>query len=326
MSGTSISGSLTGSLILLTATFVWGTAFLAQKFGSESIGPFSVTCLRNALGGLFLLGCVAVRARTGRGSAVRPSVSASILAGVFSGLPLFAAMAAQQIGIGYTTPGISGFLTTNYMFIIPLLGIVIYRRFPHWHVWVGVVMALAGTYLICLSPEGGVPADLRSWRSVCAAVGPGELWTILCAFLFAIQMLVVDHYARRCDVLVMSSAQLFVASILAVPFLFLPSEAARLSFATLLSPRISLSLVYLGVFSSGIAYTLQNFAQIRTPPAVAGVILSTESVFAALSGFAVLGDRMTSAQLAGCALVLSAAVLTQVFESLRVRRSSSPAG
>ena len=279
------------ALILLLATFIWGTAFLAQKFGSESLGPFAMTCFRNLLGGAFLLAVVSVR-----GWRSREDAFAALRAGVFCGVPLFLAMVAQQIGIAHTTPGVSAFLTTNYMFIIPVFCLILYRKLPPWPVAVGVVAALAGTYLICMANER-------------MSVGPGEFWTLLCAFFFAVQMMVVDRYAKSCDVLTMSMTQLFTCAVLAVPFLFIGSESARLSFATLFAPRTGLSVVYLGVFSSGIAYTLQNFAQARTSPAVAGVVLSTESVFGALSGYVVLGDRMTVGQFVGCALVFGAALI-----------------
>lgn len=306
--------ALMGALILLLTTFIWGTAFLAQKIGGEALGPFAVTCFRNILGGLFLFLCIFLRNLTSRNRGTSPRsgfrASGSLLAGFLCGVPLFAAMAAQQIGIGYTTPGISGFLTTNYMFVIPVLCLVLYRKLPGWHIWVGVAAAIAGTYLICMTDER-------------MTVGRGELWTILCAFLFAVQMLVVDHYAKRCDVLVMSAVQLLTAAFLSVPFLFLHSESSRLSLSALCTLRSAFPVFYLGVFSSGIAYTLQNFGQSRTSPAVAGVILSMESVFAALSGYVVLGDRMTAAQSAGCIMVFFAAVFTQIFDIISSRKSDS---
>ena len=304
-----------GALILLLATFIWGTAFLAQKFGSESLGPFAVTCFRNILGGAFLFACILIRNRrktTTLHSSLLPLNA--VVAGLLCGIPLFAAMAAQQIGISYTTPGISGFLTTNYMFFIPILAFAFYRRLPGLHVCGGIALAIAGTYLICLSSETGSSTTLHSSLFTLNSIGPGELWTLLCAFLFAVQMMVVDRYAKRCDVLVMSASQLFTAAILSAPFMLLPSELSLLRNSSLFTLHSSLPIIYLGVFSSGIAYTLQNFGQARTPPAVAGVILSMESVFAALSGFIVLGDRMTAAQLAGCAMVFFAAVFTQIFD------------
>jgi len=289
-----------GPLLLFLTTFIWGTAFLAQKIGGEALGPFAMTCFRNVLGGGFLLVLIWLR---DRGAFAKAFTRGSVLGGVACGTPLCLAMVAQQIGIGYTTPGISAFLTTNYMFFIPLISLVLWRRLPRWYVWTGVALALVGTYFICMAGET-------------MTVGKGELWTILCAFVFAIQMLVVDHYAPKCDVLVLSAVQLLTCSVVSAPFLALDAEQAALaSFA--FGWKTALPVVYCGVFSSGIAYTLQNFGQARTPPAVAGVILSMESVFGALSGYFALGDRMTAPQFVGCALVLFAAISTQLFSSRR---------
>lgn len=289
-----------GPLLLFLTTFIWGTAFLAQKIGGNSLGPFAVTCLRNVLGGLFLLACLAVRNSRRRGQTPREAGTVpSIKAGIWCGVPLFVAMLAQQTGIQYTTPGISAFLTTNYVLFVPLIVALLTRRLPAPVVCGCVTLSLVGTYLICI---GG--SDLAGF----GGIGRGELWTLLCALLFAVQMLAVARFAPKTDVLVLSATQLFTCAVLGAPFLFLPSESSRL--ANLLPS--ALPLVYLGVFSSGIAYTLQNFGQARTPPAVAAVILSLESVFGALSGYVVLGDVMTVRQFVGCALVFLSAVSVQL--------------
>ncbi len=287
-----------GALLLLVTTFIWGTAFLAQKYGAAALGPFAMTVFRNILGGCFLLICLAVR----RKGSVRPDCRASIVAGVCCGVPLFAAMATQQIGIYSTTPGISAFLTTNYVLFVPLLVAILTRHLPSRRVWVCALAALVGTYLICLTGHAASAGSLR--------IGKGELWTILCALFFAIQMVVVDHFSKKCDVLIMSAVQLLTCSVLGAPFLLLPSESAQLAAGGLLTAW--LPLIYCGIFSSGIAYTLQNFAQARTPPALAAVMLSLESVFGALSGYVVLGDKLSVGQFAGCALVFSAALLVQL--------------
>ena len=302
-----------GALILFLTTFIWGTAFLAQKIGAESLGPFAMTCFRNVLGGGFLLLLILFRNRKKENSATLPSSLLplpSLFAGVWCGVPLCAAMLAQQVGVEYTAPGISAFLTTNYMFFIPVIGIVLSRKFPRWHIWLGIALALFGTYLICMTGE--------SMR-----IGKGESWTILCALLFAIQMLVVDRYSKKCDVLVMSMAQLFTCAVLCAPFLFLPSELAKLHTFSFFTFTSYFPVIYCGVFSSGIAYTLQNFGQARTSAAVAGVVLSTESVFGALSGYIVLGDRMTAAQFIGCALVFFAAVFTQIYDIIFRKRKET---
>ena len=309
-----------GPILLLLTTFIWGTAFLAQKYGASELGPFGMTVFRNILGGGFLLVCIWMRRLAGarRGTADSAAertggAGRSIWAGFCCGVPLFAAMASQQIGINWTTPGISAFLTTNYVLFVPLLAAFATRRLPSCRVCVCAFAALGGTYLICLTGES---AGQNLGR-----IGKGEAWTILCAFFFAVQMMVVDRFSKKSDVLVMSAVQLLTCSVLGAPFLLLPGESARLAAGGLL--KAWLPLVYCGVLSSGIAYTLQNFGQARTPPALAAVMLSLESVFGALSGYVVLHDRLAAAQLAGCALVFAAALLVQV-HGARPRARPSP--
>lgn len=302
--------SFAGVLLLLVTTFIWGTAFLAQKYGADHLGPVSFTVLRNVLGGLFLLSLMAFRVlfrhcrsgspcESGRNKAGR-----SVLAGVFCGIPLFFAMSAQQVGVTYTTPGICAFLTTNYVLFVPVLAALVTRRLPRGYVWFGAALALVGTYLICLTGEG---TSAESF----AGIGKGELWSLACAVLFAVQMMVVDHFARSSDLLVMSASQLFTCALVGTPLMFLvSSEAAKLSFGAIRDAV--LPLVYCGVFSSGIAYTLQNVAQSRTSASVAAIVLSTESVFGALSGWLVLHDVLSVGQFCGCALVFTATAVTQL--------------
>lgn len=283
-----------GPLLIILCTVIWGTAFLFQKTGTDHYGPFTLTCYRNILAGFFLLAAVKVRdvfrapARNRR---------AEILGGAASGAVLFAAMSAQQLGIEHTTPGVSAFLTANYILIVPVLAWVLGRGRPGAFVWTGVALALAGSYLIS---AGG--ADM--------GLGRGELWTLLCAVLFAVQIMVVDRYAPGCDVLRFSMVQTFVAAICAAPFMLLPSEASRLSLEHLTAGWFS--LFYVGIMSSGIAYTMQNLGQARTNAAVAAVLMSFESVVGAVSGWLVRGDILTPAQMAGCALVFSAVIIAQL--------------
>lgn len=299
-----------GALLLILTTFIWGTAFLAQKFISDDLGPISVTVLRNVLGGLFLLGCILVRRPSGKPVS---SVPRSLVAGVCCGVPLFFAMLAQQVGIADTTPGISAFLTANYVLLVPVGAALLRRTLPPGYIWGGVFLSLFGTLLICLPPS--------QWSQLTGAgrgIGRGEAYTLLCAVLFTVQMLAVDHFAATVDLLVMSMTQLLTCVILGTPLmLLLPSEASSLATFSFTSLSSVWPLVYLGVFSSGIAYTLQNVAQSRTPPSLAAILLSLESVFGALSGWLVLNDTMTVEQFSGCALVFAAAVVTQFVATVR---------
>ena len=294
---------------LLLCTLIWGASFIAQKLGADHFGPFTINCYRNLLAAAFLFLCLKVRKRSRIDRTPDRPVDQSeqannrreLLGGALSGLCLFAAMLTQQLGIERTTPGVSAFLTANYVLLVPVFGICLGRR-AGWPVWAGVALALLGTFLIC------IPDVFTSTSSL--HLGSGEAWTLLCAALFAMQILVVDRFARDCDMLKFSFVQMAVAGLVALPFVFLPGELARASWAGF--AKGLWALVWLGVISSGIAYTLQNLGQAKVPAALASIIMSLEGVFAALFGWLILGDQMTAWQLTGCALVFAAVVFSQL--------------
>lgn len=293
-----------GPLLILVCTLIWGTAFLAQKTGSEHFGPFTLTCYRNILAGFFLLGAVWLK---GRGDPNWAHVGrGELLGGICSGVVLLAAMITQQLGIEKTTPGISAFLTANYILLVPLFALLVGKGRVSRIVWLAVAMALGGSYLISVSSDSGL-----------TGIGTGELWTLLCAALFAVQIMVVDHFAPSCDVIKFSMVQTFTAALFAAPFVFLPSEASRLTFAHLTAGWFS--LFYVGILSSGIAYTLQNLGQARTPAALAAIVMSFESVVGAVSGWLILGDAFTLRQIAGCGLVFGAILFSQLPSCLNRR-------
>ena len=219
-----------GPLLILLCTVIWGSAFIAQKLGADHYGPFAITCYRNVLGGLFLWFCIRIRDRRGRcGAPPRPGTLGAqavgrssdrmiLLGGAASGVCLFLAMVSQQLGIESTTPGISAFLTANYVLLVPVFAWIIGRGRPGFAIWLGVALALLGTCFICFADFS---AQLSSFK-----VGPGEAWTLLCAALFAVQIMVVDRFAHDVDVVRFSMVQLFVAALCALPFVFLPSELA----------------------------------------------------------------------------------------------------
>lgn len=286
---------LIGPGLILCCTVIWGAAFLAQKQCGDYFGPFSINCYRNVLGGVFLAVVLLCR---GGFSVLRPT-RGELLGGLLSGGVLFGAMMAQQIGLETTTPGISAFLTANYVLLVPVFAWIVGKGRPALGVWLGVALALVGSYFICLSGA----SNLRT-------IGRGELWTLLCAALFALQIMVVDRFASQVDVIRFSMVQLFAAALVAFPFVFLPGERALASWDHLTAGLPA--LLFVGILSSGIAYTLQNLGQARTPAAVAAIIMSMESVFGAFFGWLFRGDLMTPLQTAGCACVFLAVVLSQV--------------
>jgi len=277
-----------GPLLFFICAVLWGTAFVAQKASADILGPFAVLFSRGALAAAFLF----VWSRIVRG---RGFTREAWTGGAIVGSLLFVASLVQQVGIASTTPGISAFLTSNYILIVPVLGMFVGRP-THWIVWIGAGVALVGSYFICIDPSAGF------------SVGRGEMLTLLCAFLFAAQILSIDRYAPKTDVLALSCVVQLSLVVFAAPFLFLPSEIARFTperLAAAVGP-----VLYLGIVSSGIAFTLQNFGQRRTPPTLASVIMSLESVFGAISGYVWSGDVMTARQVFGCALLFVTAAAT----------------
>jgi len=291
-----------GPFLLFVCAFLWGTSFVAQKASTENLGPFAVVFSRGVLAAAFLFSW----AKLARG---RGFTRTAWIGGGLIGFMLILAMLAQQIGIASTTPGISAFLTSNYILIVPVLGTFVGRP-THGIVWIGAVVALVGSYFICIDPSTGF------------AVGRGELWTLLCAFLFAVQILCIDRYAPKTDVLALSCVAQLSIVVLSAPFLLLESEKSlylnlsALSVSSVFS-TVLFPIFYLGIVSSGIAYTLQNFGQRRTPPALATIVMSLESVFGALSGYLWSGDVMTTRQLAGCALLFLTATATPLMAAKR---------
>lgn len=294
-------------ILLITAALIWGTAFLAQKLGTDHIGPYAFTASRSLLGGFALLAILAIRKM--RRAAIPHGDDPHywrnvLLGGACCGFWLFVASVLQQAGLQYTDAGVSGFLTANYVLILPILGIFV-GRIPRWFIWPAVLVAVGGLYLICMN--GPVP------------MGKGEWMTLGCALLFAVQMQVVDYFAPRTDVVALSCVQFFTGAVLGAPLMLLPGEAARLTVEsyTACLPAIA----YCGILSSGVAYTFQNLAQASTPPALAAILLSLESVFAALAGRIFLGEIMSTRQIFGCCLVFLAVVFAQVCDIIWPRKS-----
>ena len=297
-----------GAILLFLAALIWGCAFLFQKLGGDHVGPFAFTVYRNVLAGVFLFGVMAARRRLAFGRA-------ELVGGAWCGFALWVPSMLQQIAIADTSSGTCAFLTANYALVVPLLGLALGRR-PPWYVWPGVAFALAGTFLICLKGADEF------------ALGRGEALTLLCAVFYAGQILVVDHFVAKADVLALSCVQFFTGAVLGLPFLALPSEAVHLNFADIRAACIAIA--FCGVLSSGVAYTLQNVGQKLVSPAIAGILLSLESVFGVFFGWLAwtcgwlsTPEKMTPRRLAGYALVFAAILFTQLLDARRAVRATA---
>ena len=281
-------------LLLLTAT-IWGTAFVAQSVGMDHVGPFTFICVRYWIGGLFLLPCIRLLDRVvGRPAAAAPeNRRVHLIGGVCCGAALFVASFLQQLGIQRTTVGKAGFLTALYILIVPLLGLFVGKRVSR-RIWGCVVVALVGMYLLCMTES--------------LSVSTGDLLVMLCAVGFSIHILVIDHFSPRVDGVRMSCIQFFTAGALGiVPMLIEQPDLSSLLAA-------AAPILYAGVLSSGVAYTLQVVAQKDTDPTVATLIMSLESVISMLAGWVILGQALSPRELAGCALVFAAIIVAQLPE------------
>ena len=280
-----------GFLLFLTA-FIWGTAFVAQSVGMDHLGPFGFNGIRSLIGGAALLPCIWILGRTDREHRKKEGWKTLLAGGISCGLALFAASSLQQIGIQYTTAGKAGFITAFYIVLVPVAGIFLGKK-TGWKVWTAVAMALAGLYFLCIT---------ESFR-----IGKGDVFVFAGAVIFAVHILVIDYFAPRTDGVKMSCIQFFVAGILSL----FPMAATETT--TLEGVWLSMGpLLYAGVLSCGVAYTLQIIGQKNMNPTIASLILSLESCISVLAGWVILGERLSVRERAGCALMFGAIILAQL--------------
>ncbi len=293
------------SLILFLTALIWGTAFVAQSVGMEFVEPFTYNAVRSFLGGLVLLPYIAIvsflqarraDAQTSVEEAEEPERKRQrkdlFLGGISCGVVLFAASNLQQFGIQYTTVGKAGFITAMYILIVPVMGLFLHKR-AGLKVWIGVALAVTGLYLLCM--ENGFKLEL------------GDALVLVCAVVFAVHILVIDHFSPKADGVMMSCIQFWVCGILSL-LCCLIFETPQLD--KIWEARIAIG--YAGIMSSGVAYTLQIVGQKGMNPTVASLILSLESVVAAVSGFLLLRQKMSLRELFGCLLMFAAIILAQL--------------
>jgi drug/metabolite transporter (DMT)-like permease len=290
--------SLGSEVLLLLTSIIWGVAFVAQSMVTGTLGAYTFNAVRFAIGGLVLL--PVIRLLNARKPAEEKQASSGkrstlVLGGLLCGTALFTAAALQQLGMSDTSVGKAGFITALYIVIVPIIGIFVKRR-PALLVWPAVALAALGLWYLSFSSIGEY-----------GHIGKGDRLMLMCAFCFSVHILLIDRLSVRTDPVKLSCLQFFVCAAL--------SAVAALIFEKPTMDSILKSwfpILYTGVLSSGVAYTLQIVGQRNTPPAIASLLMSLESVFAALSGWVILGQGMTSRELTGCLLMFSAIVLTQI--------------
>lgn len=279
----------------MLGTFIWGMAFIAQSVGMETIGPFTFQAIRCMLGVIFLfLVTFFFDWKIGiRASLQKWNNKKLWFSGIICGAALFAATSLQQVGLVYTAPGKAGFLTAMYIVLVPVLGIFV-RRKPGINAVVSVLLALVGLYLLSFTDMG--------------SINIGDILLTGCALAFAVQILLIDRFAPDLDGLRLNCVQSLVVSLLSVPCIFLNRETVGLQ--TILD--CWLPLCFAGIFSMGVAYSMQIIGQKRLDPTAASLIMSLESVFAALGGWLILHNTMTPSELTGCTLVFAGVIVSQM--------------
>ena len=289
-----MNDQLKGSLALVAASVIWGMAFSAQSTAMLYIQPFTFVFLRSTITCLVLLATMPLFKRIAghHGQTAYPGWKAHLLPGAIIGLFLALATILQQVGLVYTTPAKSGFVTALYIVIVPLLGLFMGRRVTRM-LWLGLGLSLTGMVLLC------VQSDL--------SINLGDVFTLACAFMFSLQILMVSRYAPNLDALKLSALQFatcaVIAGIAAVLF-----ETPRLEGAL----QCVGSILYVSVCSGAIGYTLQMVGQKYADPTLAAILMCLESVFAALGGWLLLGQALSPRELFGCALMLAASVIAQL--------------
>lgn len=284
---------LSGVIALSGATVIWGSAFIAQSVGMDKIGPFTFQAVRCFLAVVFLFPASALfsKGKPFWKSWADPALWRS---GVICGLALFAASSLQQIGLVYTDAGKAGFLTAMYIVFVPFLGLFLGQK-PGRNALLSLIPAIVGLYLLsCTSVSG---------------INKGDVLLLLCAVAFSVQILLIDRHCAGLDGLKLNCIQALVAAVLSIPWALL-TETVDAS----LIVSCWLPLGYAGVLSMGVAYTLQIVGQKGVAPSAAALLMSLESVFAALFGWLLLHETMTKAEELGCALVFAAVVISQLPE------------
>jgi len=294
MGKTQIRNSL---LLLLTAT-IWGTAFVAQSVGMDYVGPFTFTCVRSIIGGIVLIPCIGLlrkfREKEAAIDTARPIVTKTEwIGGICCGIALCAASNFQQIGIVHTTVGKAGFITALYVVIVPIMGLF-FRKKVSMIVWVCVMLSVIGLYLLCMT-EGSF------------TLAYGDLLVLVCAVLFSIHIMIIDYFSPRGDGVVISCIQFFVCGLLSGSVMLFVEKSEMSNIMAAKMP-----ILYAGVLSSGVAYTLQIVGQKDMNPTVASLILCLESVVSALAGWLILKEALSSRELFGCVLMFAAIVLAQI--------------
>ena len=288
-----------GVIALLVCSIIWGTSFVAQSLGGQVAEPLTFNCARNAVATIFLfiiapfIDKLVGKKYTLWGTTDTQLKKKLFLGGSLSGICLAVAMFMQQWGIMYTSAGKSGFITALYIVLVPILGLLIFHNRVTLNNWLGVLIAIVGMYFICITEN--------------LSITKGDFITLACPILFSLQILVIDYYISGLDPVRFSTIQFAVAFLLSGIFMFIFETPRWEQIMQSLGP-----ILYVGIMSSGVAYTLQIVGQKFVDTVLASMLMSLESVFALLSGWIYLNQTLSFREISGCILVFGAIIIAQL--------------
>lgn len=294
------------SLLLVLTAFIWGVAFVSQSTGGDAVGPYTFNCIRFIIGSVVLIPVFLFLDKkniTKNKPVTKEQKKKQWFAGICCGMCLCVASNLQQVAITLGTPvGKAGFLTACYILIVPILGLFLKKKCG-WNIWVGVFLAVGGLYLLCMNGSFSLQF--------------ADILLILCALMFSIHILVVDHFTPIVDGVRLSSIQFLVAgSVSAIPMFFSDMNHSFTHISDWAQGFTSIgawiAILYAGVLSSGVAYTLQIIGQNGVNPTVASLLMSLESVFSVLAGLVILKQVLSLRELLGCLLIFVAVCLAQI--------------
>ncbi|RCX09874.1 drug/metabolite transporter (DMT)-like permease [Anaerobacterium chartisolvens] len=284
---------LLSNLILLLAAIIWGFAFVAQRVSIKYVGPFTYNGVRFALGSLSLLPVMLLMKNKSVAEAQNKVQSKDLLhASIIAGIFLFTAASFQQIGLIYTSAGKAAFVTSLYIVFVPILGIFLRQRISSG-IWLGALMALAGLYLLCVTES--------------LTVSKGDWLELAGAFFWAFHILIIGYFGKRVNVVKLSCIQFAICSVLSLAAALI---FEKIELGTLM--QAAMPILYGGIFSVGVAYTLQAIGQKNANPSHAAIILSMEALFATVGGALFLKEALVAREITGCVLMLSGMLLSQL--------------
>lgn len=285
---------LKGPLLLLITAFLWGTTFVAQSLGSDHVGAFTYNAGRFITTGIILLIISLIRKRKVKEYIpTNKNVTWIFIMSIFVGVALFLGATFQQLGINITkSPSKSGFISSLYMMFVPIIGYFIKKK-PKPIIWLYLVIAIVGSYMISINGEFRLEL--------------GDILTLICAVMFAVQIVLVDIVNPHIDSIKLSAIQFMVAGVLSIIFMLF-TETININDIYRALPAI----MYAAIFSGCIAFTLQIVAQKSTEPTIASMIMSLESVFALISGVVILKEELTLKLIIGCSLIFIAVICAQI--------------